>query len=100
MEHEPAPRLDGSAVMDGDVRRLSRIDLELAQQCAKADARALVADADADRAVFVVDAHGDDRTLEPRVGHSGHRQQQFAGQEGRFINHLPTMSRRGATGKP
>ena len=44
----------------------------------KRDAGALVADADADRAILVVDAHGDHRTLEARIGHAGHRQQQLA----------------------
>ena len=42
---------------------------------------ALVADADPDRAILVMDAHRDDRALETRVGHSRHRQQQLAGQE-------------------
>ena len=40
-----------------------------------------MADADADRAIFVVDAQRDHRALEARIGHSRHRQQQLAGQE-------------------
>ena len=42
----------------------------------------------ADRAIFVVNAHRDHRALEARVGHSRHRQQQLAGQEGRLFRHM------------
>ena len=86
-------------MVDSDVGCLRWIDVELLQQPAKADAGALVADADADRTIFVVHAHGDHGALEPRVGHSRHRQQQLAGQEGRLINHMATMSPGRATGK-
>jgi len=60
------------------VRRFSGIDLQLLQEAAKANARALVPNPDADRAILVMDAHGDDRALETRVGHARHRQQQLA----------------------
>ena len=57
------------------------------KQRAKGDPGALVSDADPDRAIFVVDAQGDDRTFEARIGHSRHRQEQFAGQETRLLDH-------------
>ena len=56
MEDEAAPGLDRAAVMDRAVGRLARLDIELLQQPAKADAGALVADANADGAIVVMDA--------------------------------------------
>ena len=56
MEDEAAAGLDRPAMMDRDVGRIARFDVELAQQAAKADSGALVADADPDGAVFIVDA--------------------------------------------
>jgi hypothetical protein len=87
MEDEPASGLDRSAVVHGAIGRLARIDFELAKQSAQGDSRALVADPDADGAIFVVDAHSDHGPLETRVGHSRHRQQQLAGQETRLLDH-------------
>src|SRR5690348_7978146 len=46
MKDEAPARLDRAAVMDRAVRRSAGVDLELAQEPTKADARALVADAD------------------------------------------------------
>ena len=57
---------------------------ELLEQAANADAGALVTDADADRAILVVDAHRDHRPLEARIADAGHGQQQLAGQEARL----------------
>jgi hypothetical protein len=87
MDHEPASGLDRAAVVDRAVRRLARVDLELPQQPAEGDSRALVADADPDRAVFVMRAHRDHRPLEPRIRHPGHCQQQLAGQEIGLLDH-------------
>ena len=83
---KPPARLDRPAVMDRSVGRFAGIDVELFEQSAKPQARALVADADADRAVFVVNAQRNHRPLEARVGHAGHRQQQLAGKETRIIH--------------
>jgi hypothetical protein len=47
-----------------------------------------------------MDAHRDDCALEARIGHSGHRQQQLAGQERRMLDHPETMVRGDAPGKP
>jgi hypothetical protein len=56
-------------------------------------------DADADRAILVVNAEGDYGAFESRIGHSGHREKQLARQETRLINHGATMGRDGATSK-
>ena len=82
------------------IRRLSRIDLELPQKSTKGDARALVPDTNANRAILVVNAHRYDGALEARVGHSRHCQQQLAGQETRLFSHDATMGRSVAAGKP
>ena len=66
--------------------------LELLEQRAEADAGALVADADADRAILVMDAHRDHRPLEARVGHARHGEQQLAGQEARLVHRPLTMA--------
>ena len=87
MEDEAAAGLDRAAVMNAAIGRLAGFDLELPQQAAEADPGALVADADADRAILVVDAHRDHRALEARIGHSRHRQQQLARQERRQFQH-------------
>jgi len=59
-----------------------------------------VADADPDRAVFVMNAHCDDRPLKAGVGHSRHGEEQLAGQEGRLLNHGSTMVRGARSSKP
>jgi hypothetical protein len=87
MKDEAAPGLDRAAVMDRAVGRDARVDLQLAKKAAKGDAGALVADADADGAILVVDAHGDHGAFEARVGHSWHRQQQLAGKEVGLLDH-------------
>jgi hypothetical protein len=73
--------------MDGAVGRFSRLEVELLQQPAKADPGTLVANADPDRSVFVVNAHRDHRPFEPRVRHSRHCQEQLAGEESRLLCH-------------
>jgi hypothetical protein len=60
----------------------------LLEQPADADPRALVADANANRAIFVMDAHRDHGVLEARIADAGHGQQQFAGQETRTLHAL------------
>ena len=100
MENEAATRLDRPAMMDWDIWRLARIDVELAEHAAEADFGALGADADPDRPLFIMDADQDDRAFEPRVGHSGHGQEQFARQEARILHILRTMTRRVRRGKP
>jgi hypothetical protein len=45
-----------------------------------------VADTDADRAIFIVNAHHDDSALEPRVANAGHCQKQLAGKEARNLH--------------
>src|SRR6185369_569380 len=99
MEHKPPPGLDRSSVMYCTIGGLVRVDLELLQQSAKVDPGALMADADADRPVLIVDAHRNDRALEARVRHAGHRQEKLSGQEGRLAGHHATMRRRSAAGK-
>ena len=99
MKDEPPARFDRSAVMDRAIRRFTGFDVQLAKQAAKGDAGALVPDANADRAILVMDAQCDDRALKSRIGHSGHGQKQLARQETRFVNHGATMGRSGATGK-
>ena len=84
--------------MDRPVRCRARIDVELFQQAAEADAGAGVTDADADRAILVMDAQGDHRPLEPRIGHPGHCKQQLARKKGR-LNHMLAMAPPHSRGK-
>src|SRR6185312_2886068 len=94
MEDKPPARLDRTAVMNRAVGRRARIDIELPKQRAECDSGALVAHADSDGAVFVVDADSDHCPLKPRIGHSGHRQEQLAGEEIRLSDHSETTMRR------
>ena len=73
MKDETAPGLDRPAVMDGMIRRLPRIDVQLLQKPAKANPRTLVPDADANGAILIVHAQGDHGAFETRIGHSRHR---------------------------
>jgi hypothetical protein len=100
MKHEAASRFDRSTMVDRSIGRFARLDVELAQKRAKADPCPLVADADSDGTIFVVDAHRNDRALEARVGHSRHRKQQLAGKECRLLGHDVTMGCRSERGKP
>jgi hypothetical protein len=99
MEHEAASGFDRTAMVHRTVRSFARLDVELSKEAAERDARPLVADADADRAILVVNAHRDDGALKSRIGHSGHGEKQLARQETRLINHSATMGRSRATGK-
>jgi hypothetical protein len=98
MEDEAAARLDGPAVVDRAIGRFSGIDPKLFQKRAKAKAGPLVTDTDAHGAILVVDAHGDYRSLEARVGHSRHGQKQLAREERRTV-HVVMMERQRRTGK-
>jgi hypothetical protein len=77
----------------------ARIDAKLFEKAPYANPGALVANADADGAILVVHAHGDDRALEPRVADSRHREQQLAGQEARRF-HPSRMNPDGGRNKP
>jgi hypothetical protein len=99
VEDEAPPRLDGTAMVHGAIRCLAGLDVQLAKEPTEADAGALVADTDADRAILVVHAQGDHRALEARVCHSRHGEKQLARQETRLVNHEATMGRGRATGK-
>ena len=99
MEKEASAGLDRSTVMNSTVRRLARVDVQLGQQATKAKACPLVADADANSAVFVMSAQSDDGALEARIAHSGHRQEQFASEVSRFF-HAPKMGRGRRRSKP
>jgi hypothetical protein len=56
----------------------TRIDADIFEQTVERDAR--LADADAERALIVVNAHRDHRTVETLVHHARHRQQEPSGQ--------------------
>jgi hypothetical protein len=86
MEDKAPPRLDGPAVMDRAIRRLSRFDLELLEERPEAHSGTLVTDTDPDRSILVMDADCDHRPFETGVGHSGHRKQQLARQETRLVH--------------
>jgi hypothetical protein len=98
MEDEPPARLDRATMMHSAIRRLARIDFELAKQGPEANARPLMTNPDSDRAILIVDAQGNHRPLEARIGHSRHRQQQFAGQKRGRLRHKGTMGRQAAPG--
>jgi hypothetical protein len=87
MEDKAAPRFDRPAMVNGTIRRLTRVDIELAKQTAKTDSRTFVANADTNRTVLIVDAHGNDRALEARVRHTRHCEKQLTREERRLINH-------------
>jgi hypothetical protein len=78
MEDEAPPRLNRATVMNGAIRRLAGVEIQLFQESAEPETRALVADSDSDRAIFVMDAHRNHRPLEARIGHAGHCEQQLA----------------------
>jgi hypothetical protein len=75
-------------MQDRRVGGLARIETQLLQQSANADPGALMANADAHRAIFVVDAHGNYGMLKARVTNAGHCQQQLPGQETRTLHAL------------
>ncbi len=79
MEDEAPARLDRAAMMHRAIRRVAGIDIELPEQRPEPHPGALLADADADGAILVVNAQRDYRALEARIGHPGHGQQKLAG---------------------
>ena len=80
MEDEAALRLARAAVVDRRVGRLADVEADVVEQLVKAQPGMELADANAERAVPVMDAQRDHRMVEPRVAHPGHRQQQPAGE--------------------
>lgn len=86
MQDEAATELDRTAMKDRHIGRSARRDVELFQQVTEADSVAGAADADADRAILVVDRHRDHRLVEARVDHAGHGEEQLAEEEGRLVH--------------
>jgi hypothetical protein len=80
-------------MVDGAIRRFTRIDIKLLEKPAKTQACALVPNSDADGAVFIVYAHRDDCALEPGIRHARHRKQQFTRQESRLGHILKMVAR-------
>src|SRR3546814_12003631 len=80
-------------MMDRHVLGHALVDPELFQQRVKADARHDPAEADAERPAVVMDAHGDHRLVEARVGHAGHGQTELADEIFGFFHRLPTYRR-------
>ena len=75
--------LDGAAGMNRGIGRIAGRDIELTQQLVQPQPLDLATDTDAERAIFIMRAHRDDRTLETRIANPGHRKQELAGQERR-----------------
>ena len=90
----PVLACDGPATV---CERMTPGDFTLLRQGVPA---AVLVDADADSAIFVMDRHGDDGALEARIGHAGHGQQQAAGQEGRRRLHDWQNAPRAKMGQP
>jgi hypothetical protein len=75
---------------------LAWINAQLLEQSAHSDPCALVTDANADRSIFVMHAHGNDRMFEARVADAGHREQQLARKKARTLHPLKMpLARRG-----
>ena len=70
----------------GDVRRLARLDVELLQQIVEAEPGHDPAEADAERALLVMDAHRDHRFLEARIADARHGEQELAREEARRVH--------------
>jgi hypothetical protein len=90
MEHEAAPGLDRSAVMDRLVRRFAGLKPKLLQQPAQADPRPLVADADPNCSIVVMNAQRGDASFKAGIGHARHGKQQLSGKKG-SVRHPLTM---------
>jgi hypothetical protein len=86
VEDEAALRLDRPAEMDWHVRRFPGFDLELLQQCMKANVGDCRADANAKRTFIVMRAHSDNRTLETRIAHTRQCKQELARVKERFVH--------------
>ena len=96
---EAPARLDGTAVVNRAIGCFPRFDVELTQEASEADPGSLVANANANRPVFVVNAYGDDGALEPRVRHSRHREEELAGEETGLFDHARDNERRKCDGQ-
>jgi hypothetical protein len=87
MEHEPPAGLNRTTVMNGTIGRLAGFNIQLSKQAPEGDSCTLVADANPNGAIFIMDAHCDHGPLKARIGHSRHCQQQLAGEEIRLLHH-------------
>ena len=58
------------------------------EQIVEADPRHDPAEADAERAILVMDAHRDHRFLEARIADARHGEQELAGEERRLVHRL------------
>lgn len=93
VQHKAALRLDRAADMDRRIGRDTGIDADIGEQPVQADPIVDRADADAQRAVRIVNAHRDHRMVETRIAHAGHGQQQPASQIAR-LGHAATFTPR------
>src|SRR5205085_1923248 len=89
VEEEAAGRLDGSAMMDRNVGREAGIDVHLAKKLVEGEPRNDPPQADAERAILVMDAHRDHRLLEARVADARHCQEELADEISRVFHRRP-----------
>src|SRR5205085_2307088 len=89
VEEGAAGRLDGSAMMDRNVGREAGIDVHLAKKLVEGEPRNDPPQADAERAILVMDAHRDHRLLEARVADARHCQEELADEISRVFHRRP-----------
>jgi hypothetical protein len=78
MQDEAAALLDRAARQHADARRLGPVrDVQLSEQVGEGDLAERAVDDEAQRAVLAVRAEVDDRPLEARIAHLGHRDEEL-----------------------
>ena len=93
MEDKTPARLNRPTMVDGAIWCCARFDLQLTQEAAETDSGTFVPDPYPDRPVLIMHAHGNDSSLEPRICHSWHGEEELAGKEGWLVDYKPTMRR-------
>ena len=97
VQHETVAGFDRAAFQHRGIGHHAGIDVELGQQRVQPQIRVRPVDHQAQRAAFIVQAHGDCRAIKPVIADAGHRQQQLARKKRRGFHarhHRPALDAR------
>ena len=86
MQHEAAARFYWPATQHRQVRHIGRVDVKAFEKLMQPDTLDFIADRDAERAIFIMDANGDHGMVEAHVLHARQGEQELTGIGAKLIH--------------